>query len=375
MKICIVTLPLHTNYGGVLQAYALQTVLERMGHRVELLNKPLNRGASIFSLLYVTLKRVALRCCGRKDELPTDWWRKMREDAKICRHTNGFIRQYIHCRFVNRVEELSADDFDAMVVGSDQIWRRIYPFWGTIEHAFLDFTDGWRVKRVAYAASFGREDVSEYSEEEQLHCAAYLRSFDAVSVREESGVELCADWDVKASCVLDPTLLLDRVDYLSLIERASARAHEGELFHYFLDNDEALQRMVNAIAEHFQWRSFKVNGEVENDRAPIEERIQPPVEEWLDAFRSSRAVVTDSFHACVFSIIFDKPFLVCVNEMRGINRLESLLAKFGLEDRLVASSQWREKANLLCVAPGVGEQWNRLKVESLAFLTDVVGSV
>ncbi len=375
MKICIVTLPLHTNYGGILQAYALQTILERSGHRVELLNKPLHSGASPLSLLYVTLKRVAEKCCGKKDELSMAWWRKMRVDAKICRNTNRFITQYIHCRFVNRVEELSADDYDILVVGSDQVWRRIYPFWGTIEHAFLDFTEGWRVKRVAYAASFGKDDVSEYSEAERMRCATSLRRFDAVSVREDSGVEICADWGVNASCVLDPTLLLDRDDYLSLIDRASVKLHEGELFHYFLDIDVDKLHMVGAIAELFQWRAFKVNGEVESESTSIDDRIQPPVEEWLNAFRSARAVVTDSFHACVFSIIFDKPFLVCINEMRGINRLESLLAKFGLEDRMVTPSQWQEKAELLCVAPGVGEKWNHFKEESLTFLTDVLGLV
>ena len=79
---------------------------------------------------------------------------------------------------------------------------------------------------------------------------------------------------------------------------------------------------------------FHVNSRVEVQNAPLAERIQPPVEQWLRGFMDARMVVTDSFHACVFAIIFNKPFIVIANKERGLARIESLLAMFGLQKAL-----------------------------------------
>ena len=69
--------------------------------------------------------------------------------------------------------------------------------------------------------------------------------------------------------------------------------------------------------------------------APLAERVQPPVEQWLRGFYDAEFVVTDSFHACVFSILFHKPFIVVGNARRGMSRFKSLLSIFALGDRLV----------------------------------------
>ncbi len=80
---------------------------------------------------------------------------------------------------------------------------------------------------------------------------------------------------------------------------------------------------------------FRVNSRVEDINAPLAERVQPPVEQWLRGFIDSRFVITDSFHACVFSIIFNKPFIAVTNRGRGVSRFRSLLSMFGLESRLL----------------------------------------
>lgn len=78
-----------------------------------------------------------------------------------------------------------------------------------------------------------------------------------------------------------------------------------------------------------------MNSKVENKKAPLQERIQPSVEQWLRGFYDAEFVVTDSFHACVFSILFNKPFIAIENEDRGTSRFTSLLSMFGLKDRLI----------------------------------------
>lgn len=92
---------------------------------------------------------------------------------------------------------------------------------------------------------------------------------------------------------------------------------------------------VDKISKQKKLLSFRINSKVENYDAPIIERQQPPVESWLRAFYDAEYIITDSFHACVFSILFHKPFICIGNKARGMSRFDSLLSAFDLCDRLV----------------------------------------
>ena len=149
---------------------------------------------------------------------------------------------------------------------------------------------------------------------------------------------LCREhFGVEALHVLDPTMLLDKEDYIRLIEAAGTPKSKGTLLNYILDETSEKRALIERIAKEKGLVPFRVNSRVEDRTAPIEERIQPPVEKWLRGFYDAEFVVTDSFHACVFSILFGKPFVVVGNKERGIARFESLLKMFGLEDRLVCN--------------------------------------
>ena len=89
---------------------------------------------------------------------------------------------------MNDFNALNPNDFDAFIVGSDQVWRRLYM--PDIYREYLSFAEGWNVRRISYAASFGTEEW-EYSPLETTECRRLLQKFDAVSVREASGVSLC----------------------------------------------------------------------------------------------------------------------------------------------------------------------------------------
>lgn len=332
MRIGILTLPLHTNYGGILQAYALQTVLERMGHDVCLIEKkrqPLRLPLWKAPLSYG--KRIIKNLTG--NPFPIFYEQKTnRETPIVRRNTDKFINKYIKRRIVDDFSGIKETDFDAIVVGSDQIWRPKY--FQEIEHAFLDFTEGWNIKRIAYAASFGTDEW-EYTPEQTERCSNLLKQFDAVSVREKSGVGLCREhFHIKAVHVLDPTMLLSATDYIKLFEAADIPKSNGTLLCYILDETQEKTALVNRIAEEKKLVPFRVNSKVENHSAPLSERIQPPVEQWLRGFYNSEFIVTDSFHACVFSILFNKPFVVVGNVDRGMSRFTSLLEMFGLNDRL-----------------------------------------
>jgi len=101
-----------------------------------------------------------------------------------------------------------------------------------------------------------------------------------------------------------------------------------------LDESPEKAVLIDRLSRREGLTPFRANSRMEEKDAPLEERVQPPVEQWLRGFRDARMVVTDSFHACVFSILFHKPFVVVGNRRRGLARMESLLVMFGLEDRL-----------------------------------------
>lgn len=344
MRIGILTLPLHTNYGGILQAYALQTVLERMGHEVVVFDCPLRKiELPIWKKPLCYSKRIIKRYFLQdKGTLINKEKIDFEKERYFRKNTQHFINAHIHRYVVRKLEDIKKDDIDAIVVGSDQIWRMLYfkSMWFTkrAANAFLAFTAGWNIKRIAYAASFGN-NTPEIPERVIEDCRKSISSFDAVSVREESGVEICKKlFGIDALWVLDPTMLLSSDDYIKLIGGNMGQSRTtGTLMSYVLDENSDVSELRATIAKEKNLRinitNIAVNGIEQNGLTP-----QPPVENWLQSFLDADFVINDSFHACVFSILFHKQFIVYGNKDRGMERFTSLLGMFGLQDRLVTSS-------------------------------------
>lgn len=343
MKIGILTLPLNSNYGGVLQAFALQTVLKRMGHDVLEVELKKNLRWQYPPLWKIPLsfgKRFLFKYIVRRKNQKILLERYERKIYPLLVHDIlEFISKYIKQFKVDKFIDCKGK-FDAFVCGSDQIWRYKYYlfFEGDIANVYLKFLGDDSCKRIAYAASFGTDNW-EYPAKETAECKNWIQKFDAVSVREETGVKLCSTYyDIKAKHVLDPTMLLSKDDYVDLIEKSDVPKSTGNLFCYILDNTDEKMNVVKNIEKQRHLSSFFMNGDCGNWTEDLEKRIQPPVESWLRAFYDSEFIVTDSFHACVFSILFHKQFLVIGNKERGLARIYSLLSMFGLEDRLTSDT-------------------------------------
>ena len=374
MKIVILTLPLHTNYGGILQAYALQTVLERNGHKVVVFDTPNEYSLPpLWKLPLCFAKRIVMKCLGKSQEIFLE--RHLNHERHvIAQYIQPFVDNHIHRKVIRSFKELKATDYDAIVVGSDQVWRAIYfsPMWfhQPIDNAFLAFAENWNVKRLAYAASFGTNEW-EYTDEETLRCKELIGKFNAISLREEGGVELCRKYfNVMVQHVLDPTMLLSVDDYMALFRKCNTSKSHGNLLVYVLDETSELSELVNDIVTEKHLVPFSVNNPYEADEnKPLEDRIKPSVETWLRGFFDAELIVTDSFHACVFSIIFKKQFIVVGNKSRGMSRFESLLKMFGLEDRLVNGCD--DFLNLSAINYDlVYEKYRVLKDMSYSFLKD-----
>lgn len=324
MKIGLLTLPLHTNIGGILQAYALQNVLERYGHSVVMLSEKqpiLNR----------VKQRVKKILCFVKNE------KKNKDQIDSEKFIQTHFRSW--CRFENKSNKV-VRSFDAVIVGSDQVWRTWGKRWN-IYHYFFDFIQVPHIKKYAYAASFGF-DKWMFSDAVTSEMKRLVKSFAKVSVRENDAVFLCKKYlGVDAEWLLDPTMLLDKQDYANLAQ--CGFNDDVGLVCYYIDDDEkfdsVLQEVLVATARFFdnKWVQAKSNECVD------EGAVRPTIERWLYNIMNASFVVTNSFHGVVFSIIFEKNFIVLDNKSGGTSRINSILSMFGLENRLVKEPNEVEK--------------------------------
>ena len=200
-------------------------------------------------------------------------------------------------------------------------------------------------------------------------CVELAKRFDAISVREQSGVKIMKETFHLSACqVLDPTLLLPVDFYRSFMQKSDMDS--SGLVSYLLDGNEEKRNIIAVAREQLQL------SQTELLLFPSRYKDEVPrfssVSSWLSAFANADFVVTDSFHGCVFSIIFRKPFVVISNSGRGNERFFSLLDTFGLNDRLVFSyEEFVDKEEILLIEQDYTEverKYENLKVKSLEFL-------
>lgn len=336
-RIAIMTQPLGHNYGGLLQAYALQTYLKKSGYEVVTIDrrKPVSRYHK--SKSYVA--NVIRLLLGRIKAIPTDKKRNV-----ILSDLANFRDKYVVMSplIVDNIalkKYFEDSNFDAVIVGSDQVWRPRYS--PAIANFFLDFTHDLprKPKRIAYAASFG-VDYSEYDSDLRERCKNLAQHFDMISLREVSGLALCRElFNVDGELVLDPTLLLSAKEYKALADTAKRTFKGKYILSYLLDSNDDKKRVVQKVSEKCRGTRI-VSIKPENGLTDVREKdlpscVYPSIEDWLSSFYYAEYVVTDSFHGVVFSIIFNKPFIAIGNAQRGLARFLSLLSQFGLEDRLI----------------------------------------
>lgn len=335
-KIAILTLPLHHNFGGNLQAYALSETLKDLGCEVSVLNiqnKKLTNIVIIKNFGKNILKKIFL-------SKSVNFLILEAEKKKLYQNHTRFLKEKLN--LTEEIADLSSLEsivdfyqFDAVVVGSDQVWRKAYT--PNIHTYFLNFINGKAIQKIAYAASFGLEQW-QYDSQTTLDLAKLAEDFDYISVRESDAVDLCQKYlHVDSEHVLDPTLLVAKEKYLDLAKDFQSHS-KHKLFTYTLDENPHKDTLIKKIATEKKLEisrinlfKFKKSPFIEN----IEDAVTPHIETWLANFRDAEFIVTDSFHGMVFSIIFNKEFLVFVNKERGASRFYSLLKFLNLEERII----------------------------------------
>jgi len=371
MKIGILTHPLMYNYGGILQNYALQQVLKDLGHEVLTINRQpvFNYGICIYSVLDY-LRRWYKNLHVRK---VTRWNPNLSinraEYYSVSRKINIFIENNIErteeCFDKNLLDIDEKYRFDCYVVGSDQVWVP-----GCCPLMFINFTDRENVKKLFYAASAGSKSWMDVPEK-RAECIGLSKSFSAISVRESALQNAAAELlNRPVSLVLDPTMLLVPNRYFK--DGVCPTKSRDYIFTYVLDSTNDKNSIVSSASEILKIPA--VSGFTIDPSKRIKETL-PGVEDWLQQLYNSNYVITDSFHGCVFSILFKKQFSVIINNARGGNRFTTLLSHFNLLDRVINNTD--ELAKNICSSIDYGEidiVLSNERTKSISFLINALQS-
>ncbi|MDD2495643.1 MAG: polysaccharide pyruvyl transferase family protein [Tissierellia bacterium] len=295
------------NYGAVLQAFASYVILKKYGY-----------SPTIINLLPV------------KDNTIKSFFKSfLTGSIKFELFRKRYLKQTKKIFTLENLRKLN-EYFDIFYVGSDQIWRPSMAK-SLLEHYFLDFVDEEKIK-ISYAVSFG---INEWNEDEKLtNSIKYLISrFDKVLVREIQGVEICSNkFNIKAECVLDPTLLLSKDDYVELLNLKDRNKKSKFIGIYLLSDKELKGDISKKINSQLCEPHINMYGNIINLFGFNIFHFNH-VRTWLNHILNSELIITDSFHCMVFSIIFKRNFIIINNKYRGNNRILNLLEPLNLMSR------------------------------------------
>ena len=316
------------NLGAGLQAYALAAYLKAEGHDVQLIDYKPDYLSRHYQLGYVPnprFDRPLVRQAYLLAKLPG---RMKALLGKRKKHFDLFRKQYLPVtqkRYAS-CDELKQDcpEADVFIAGSDQIWNPVFPN-GKDPAFFLNFVPGEK-KKISYAASFAVDKLPEADRDRMI---PWLKELDAVSIREKSGVRLLAEMGIPGQQVMDPVFLLDRKQWEEI---AVLPKKEKYILLYDFDCNPELFRIAEKLAKETGSEIvsvFPVKGAdaVWQDMGP---------REFLGAILNADIVLSNSFHATAFSLIFQKAFYV-LNRRENINtRMRDLVSLVSLEDRLIS---------------------------------------
>lgn len=312
-RVGITTFHWGTNYGGVLQSYALQDFLNNMNYDVKIINyAPVTHRDNIFFCFKSKSFKTIFK--NLREYLKELKFRKFRKNHLF------LTERYINQSFLKNLE------FDIYVTGSDQIWNTISSGGNDFLY-FLPFKKSKMVKKISYAASFGIIS-NETSSERVINL---LKDFDKISVREDKGYEFLKKLGFKNLDLMpDPTLLKPLKFYQKLAIKSKLNFKES-VFVYALQNK---QHLISKVVKNLENKNLKIINTLEFKFSRLS------IEDWLNCIMNSKYVITNSFHGVIFSIIFETPFVVVPIEGKSIgmnSRIETLLRTFKLEDRLLSS--------------------------------------
>lgn len=362
MKIGILTFHASHNYGSMLQAWALQTLLTtREGHEVSIINlrRPIQRKVYAEPLPLRHPRALVRNFLHNPSQAIAGQQKYLRFEAFLRKELNVTAE----CHSLTDVQKhIEATTYDALIVGSDQIWNL----------ACLDFDESflltfpYKGKRVAYAPSLGPTPEANNAKWEKYK--ELLLQFKALSTREQRGAEFLRDLTGReVKVVLDPTLLLETKDYEALLHTQS-EVTEPYLFYYSPLDDEHSFQMAQQYAKSHGLPIVVTQNYEHYQGSNIIRKFNCGPNEFLQLIRNASITCGKSFHLLAFSLIFHKPFFSIGGQTDS--RLQNLLTSLGIKERTdetmfqgsVEEIDYTKVDNNLCV----------LKASSRQYLKDAI---
>lgn len=328
MKVAVITRHAITNYGSLLQAFATQRVIENLGYSCEIIDyvrddescrnhaktlltgKPEWNRNPIKKILYLALRQPESIAAGKRFE------KEQKEYLNLS-------KRYSSQKQLAEEKPIA----DVYMTGSDQVWGPVGD--GSYDSSYcLLFTDNFD-KRIAYAASFGR---TEMSPEVEKYFKKWLGRYDFISVREDSAMTLLKNMGLKADQVLDPTLLLDEGFWIRYMSPIKVRNY---ILVYQIHNNKRVGQYAKKVAVSMGLPLIRISSSFHQITREGKFVWCPSVGEFLSYIKNARCLVTDSFHGTAFAINFHTPFVeVLPNNNTGTRNI-SILNLTGLSGRIL----------------------------------------
>lgn len=329
MKVGIITFNRATNYGAVLQSFALKNKIISLGHECTVLNyynEMVEKDASPFYLKNFSIKEMLITILQIKLRLIKN------KKFKI------FSEKYLDCstKLLDKdTIQSQKSTYDAIITGSDQVWN--YEITGLDENYFLSFASK-ETRKISYGASFGVSFMPKEYKQKYRQLLSYL---DDISVRESSGAGIVQELlGFYPEIVIDPVFLIKANEWLKMAKEP--HISEGYILVYSINRSKCYQ-----MAEEIQKKTGEM---IVGLQTPMSNRVKCKAirdespEEFLGWIKNAKYVITDSFHGTAFSIIFEKQFIFC-NGGTGINRLSrqrTLLELVHLTDRVCSPDEYEK---------------------------------
>jgi hypothetical protein len=379
----ILTLQNSNNYGAMYQAYALSKYLKNQGNNVFILNYEMTRdNSNIFDYLKNPISFIQ-KVFLRKEQIINKLLNKNKSTPTISREKKfieifkTFRESYLNItntEYNSKILNENCPDADVYICGSDQIWAADFLF--TSPAFLLGFVPS-DTKRVSYAGSFGKNSIEPYLEKTFIK---YINKFDAISVREKSGIDIVEKFsNLDTTHVLDPTLLLDKSDYSEILDYTLV-PDEPYVFVYKLNQTKELSDWMDICINNIgDTKNLSIVAVSTNLIYPFDVNWKvphPTPGQLLGLIEKSSITITNSFHGTVFSIILQTNFLSIARDKytdKQNVRMEELLSSLDLENNyckpFLDQNTVYEKIDRVIDYKKVSEKLTAMKLLSETFLT------
>lgn len=326
LKVGVITFHRAINYGAVLQMYGLQKKLESMNIEACVIDYR----CKYMEQKYDSKHRLSIK--NHIKNIPLLIKKRNYTKKKIL--FRNFVEKYCKksdmCCNLDELKNVEKQ-LDFIITGSDQVWNNNIT---NLDYTFfLDFVEESK-KKISYAASFG---LSEISSELEKQYKKMLKSFNSISVRENIAQKLVKKLGVEAEIVVDPVFLLSKNEWTKLVTTNNYK--KPYILIYSFKGDKYLVSQAKILAKKFNCEIICIS-ETMKRKFGIKYIDNASPEEFISLIYHAKFVLTNSFHGTVFSIVFNKPFIVELFEnAKGRNsRIENLLFGLQLEERIYSEN-------------------------------------